>query len=107
MSAIDPGIRLNAPVEELLRRGIRLAALVFYATALIVALVLVRPAFRDAPVAAVVADDPVAPLTDKLRKGESVATFAARHGLALGDLLALNPEIDSLAAKRGTELRVG
>jgi hypothetical protein len=106
MSAIDPGIRPNAPIDEVLRRGTRLAALVFYVAALIVALVLVRPAFRNTPVAAV-ADDPVAPLTDKLRQGESIATFAARHGLALGDLLALNPEIDSLAAKRGTELRVG
>ena len=49
---------------------------------------------------------PAAILKDKLRKGESIATFAARHRLSLGDLLALNPDIDSLAAKRGTELRV-
>jgi hypothetical protein len=107
MSAIDPGIQPNAPVDEFFRRGTRLAALVFYVTALIVALVLVRPAFRDAPVPTLAPDAPAAPLTDTLRKGESVATFAARHGMALGDLLALNPEIDSLSAKRGTELRVG
>ena len=65
-----------------------------------------RPAFRDAPIPPRAPHEPAAPQTDKLRKGESIATFAARHGLALGDLLALNPEIDSLAAKRGTELRV-
>ena len=106
MSAIDPGIQPNAPVDELLRRSTRLAALFFYVAALIVALVLVRPAFRDAPMPALAPDEPAAPQTDKLREGESIATFAARHGLALGDLLALNPEIDSLAAKRGTELRV-
>ena len=106
MSAIDPGIQPNAPVDELLRRSTRLAALFFYVAALFVAIVLVRPAFRDAPMPALAPDEPAAPQTDKLRKGESIATFAARHGLALGDLLALNPEIDSLAAKRGTELRV-
>ena len=86
MSAIDPGIRASGGTDELLRRGARLAAAAFYVTALIVALVLV---------------------VDEIRKGESVATFAARHGLGLGDLLALNPEIDSLSLKPGTELRIG
>jgi LysM domain len=41
-----------------------------------------------------------------LRKGESVATFAARHRLELGDLLALNPSIESLSLPAGTKLRV-
>jgi hypothetical protein len=35
-----------------------------------------------------------------------VATFAARHGLELGDLLALNPRVDSLALRPGTKLRI-
>jgi hypothetical protein len=42
-----------------------------------------------------------------LRKGESVATLAARHGLDLGELLALNPRIDSLSLPAGTKLRIG
>jgi hypothetical protein len=107
MSAIDPGLRIKSGVDELVRRGTRLAAAVFYVTALVVALLLVRPAFQDAPEQAIRPSALAAPLTDKIRKGESVATFAARHGLALGDLLALNPEIDTLAVKRGTELRIG
>jgi hypothetical protein len=106
MSAIDPGIQPNAPFDELIRRGTRLAAVVFYATALIVAFILVRPAFRESPVPAVVTGEPAASIEDEVRKGESIATFAARHGLALGDLLALNPRIDSLSAKPGTKLRV-
>jgi hypothetical protein len=51
--------------------------------------------------------EPPALLTDKIKRGESVATFAARHGLGLGDLLALNPRIDSLSLRKGTELRIG
>jgi hypothetical protein len=43
---------------------------------------------------------PVVQQMDALRKGEAVATFAARHGLELGDLLALNPSIDSLTIRR-------
>jgi LysM repeat protein len=107
MAAIDPGLRRESALDDLFRRGTRLAALAFYLTALLVALVLVQPAFRDASatVAAVPASAP-AQLTDKIRKGETVATFAARHGLGLGDLLALNPEIDSLALKPGTKLRI-
>jgi LysM domain len=107
MSAIDPGIRASGGTDELLRRGARLAAAAFYVTALIVALMLVRPAFRDTPAPTVVSGTPAAPLVDEIRKGESVATFAARHGLGLGDLLGLNPEIDSLSLKPGTELRIG
>lgn len=75
---------------------------------MIVAILLVRPAFRDVHVPpAVVPAAPVVRQTDALRKGETVATFAARHGLELGDLLALNPSIDSLTLKAGTTLRVG
>jgi hypothetical protein len=36
-----------------------------------------------------------------------VATFAARHGLDLGQILALNPKIDSLTLPKGTKLRIG
>jgi hypothetical protein len=108
MAAIDPGLRRENALDDLLRRGTRLAAVAFYVTALLVALMLVQPAFRGAPAMLVAAPAaPTAPLTDTIRKGETVATFAARHGLGLGDLLALNPKIDSLALKPGTKLRIG
>ena len=61
-----------------------------------------RLAFRDtpAPSACAGAAAPVQTM-DKIRKGESVATFAARHAPDFGDLLALNPRVDLLRCARG------
>jgi LysM repeat protein len=106
MAAIDPGIRTTHQVETLLRQGTRIAVIAFYVTALVVALLLVRPAFRDVA-APVVAPKPAPPRTDTILKGESVATFAARHGLDLGEVLALNPSVNSLSLPAGTKLRIG
>ena len=55
----------------------------------------------------VVAPKPSPPRTDTILKGESVATFAARHGLDLGEVLALNPSVNSLSLPAGTKLRIG
>ena len=106
MAAIDPGIRNTHQVETLLRQGTRIAVIAFYVTALVVALLLVRPAFRDVA-APVVAPKPPPPRTDTILKGESVATFAARHGLDLGEVLTLNPSVNSLSLPAGTKLRIG
>jgi hypothetical protein len=106
MAAIDPGIRNTDQGEALLRRGTRIAVVAFYVTALVVALLLVRPAFRDVAAPAV-APKPAPPRTDHILKGESVATFAARHGLDLGEALALNPSVNSLSLPAGTKLRIG
>jgi hypothetical protein len=107
MAAIDPSVRPRDCLEALLRQATRLAVATLYVAAVVVALLLVRPAFRNEP-APVVAPTPPAPQqVDKLRKGETVATFAARHGLGLGDLLALNPRINSLRLPPGTKLRTG
>jgi hypothetical protein len=106
MAAIDPGLRSTERVETLLRLGTRIVVVACYVTALIVALLLVRPAFRDVPAPAV-APKPPAPRTDIILKGESVATFAARHGLDLGEILALNPTLNSLSVPAGTKLRIG
>jgi hypothetical protein len=107
MAAIDPGLRRTADLDAFLRQGTRLVVVALYVTAFVVAVVLVRPAFRDtpAPALAPAAAAPVQTM-DKIRKGESVSTFAARHGLGLGDLLALNPRVDSLALRAGTRLRI-
>ena len=107
MATIDPSIRPHDPFESLVRRGTRLAVVALYVTAAVVALLLVRPAFRDEPASVVEAPQPAAQERDKLRKGETVATFAARHGLDLGELLALNPRINSLSLPAGTKLRTG
>jgi hypothetical protein len=108
MATIEPGVRNAERLTDPLRHATRLAAAACYAAAVIVAVLLARPAFRDVQAPApVVPAAPVVQQTDALRKGETVATFAARHGLELGDLLALNPSIDSLTLKAGTKLRVG
>jgi LysM domain len=106
MAAIEPGLRSTERLETLLRCGTRIAVVIFYVTALVVALLLVRPAFRDVATPAVVRE-PAPPRTDLVLKGESVATFAARHGLDLGELLALNPSVNSLSLPAGTKLRIG
>jgi hypothetical protein len=109
MAAIEPAVRNTQRLADVLRHATRLIVVACYVAAVIVAVLLVRPAFRDiqAPSGIVPAAAPVAYQMDTLRKGETVATFAARHGLELGDLLALNPSIDSLSLKAGTKLRVG
>jgi hypothetical protein len=106
MAAIDPGLRSTERLETLLRRGTRVAVVAFYVTALVVALLLVRPAFHDVA-APSVAPKPAPPRTAVILKDESVATFAARHGLDLGEVLALNPSVDSLSLPAGTKLRIG
>jgi LysM repeat protein len=106
MATIDPGVRNTEQLETLLRQGTRIAVVAFYVAALIVALLLVRPAFREVATPTV-APKPAPPRTDVLQKGESVATFATRHGLDLGEVLALNPSVDSLALPAGTKLRIG
>jgi hypothetical protein len=107
MAAIDPSIRAPERIESLLRRGTRLAVVALYVTAAVVALLLVRPAFHDGAGPVVAPPKPPPPQRDAIRKGESVASFAARHGLDLGELLALNPRVDSLKLPAGTKLRIG
>ena len=107
MAAIDPGIRRRGDFDEFLRGTARVTVLVAYLTAAIVAFVLVRPAFRDDDAPVVSAPERAAAAVDRLQKGESVATFAARHGLDLGELLALNPKVDSLRLPPGTKPRIG
>ena len=106
MAAIDPGIRSTERLETLLRRGTRTVVVACYVAALVMALLLVRPAFRDVAVPAV-APKPAPPRTAVVLKGESVSTFAARHGLDLGEILALNPSLNSLSVPAGTKLRIG
>jgi hypothetical protein len=106
MAAIDPGIRAPARNQAYLRRATRLTVVAAYVTAAIVGLILVRPAFVDNGSTSVVVPQPTPPATDVLRKHESVATFAARHGLDLAELLGLNPKLDSLDLPAGTKLRI-
>jgi LysM repeat protein len=109
MAAIEPGLRTTQRIDDLLRQATRLGVVVFYFAAVTVAFMLVRPAFGNAPdVSSPFVSNPSAlPRIDAIRKHETVATFAARHGLDLGDLLALNPRVNTLSLPPGTKLRVG
>jgi hypothetical protein len=107
MAAVEPVVRSARRLNDLLRHATRLIAVACYVAAVIVAVLLARPAFRDVDTPAVVPAAPVTQQTDTLRRGETVATFAARHKLELGDLLALNPSINSLTIPAGTKLRIG
>jgi hypothetical protein len=107
MAAIEPAVRDAERLTDLLRHGTRLVVVACYVAALIVAVLLVRPAFRNVEVSVAVVPAALVWQTDALRKHETVASFAARHGLELGDLLALNPSIDSLTLPPGTKLRIG
>lgn len=106
MTTIDPGIRRPA-LDGLLRRSARLTAVAAYTTAVVLGLIAVRPAFQHETTVPIAPPRPAPARTDVVRKGESVAIFAARHGLDLGELLALNPKVDSLELKAGTKLRIG
>jgi len=106
MTTIDPGIR-SPGLDRFLRRSARLTAVGAYASALTLGLIAVRPAFQHEPTVPIAPPRPPPARTDSIREGESVATFAARHGLDLGQLLALNPKVDSLELKAGTKLRIG
>jgi LysM repeat protein len=106
MTTIDPGLRRHE-LDRLLRKSARLTAVGAYATAVVLGFVAVRPAFEHRPAVPTVAPRRAPARVDVVRKGENVATFAARHGLDLGELLALNPQVDSLKAKPGTKLRIG
>ena len=106
MAAIDPGIRVEPRSDAYLRRATRLTVAAAYVTAAVVGLSLVRPAFQPDSSPLVVVRKPTPPATDVLARHESVATFAARHGLDLAEVLALNPKIDSLKLPAGTKLRI-
>jgi hypothetical protein len=106
MTTFDPGIH-GHDLERLLRRTTRLAAVAAYAVAVMLGLIAVRPAFDRSPAVPVVERQVQTPVAvDAVRKGENAADFASRHGLDLGELLALNPKVDSLSLKPGTKLRV-
>jgi LysM domain-containing protein len=106
MTTIDFGIRRH-DFDRFLRRSTRLTAVAAYTTAVVIGLMAARPAFHHEAKISTAAQRPSPAQTDVLLKGESVATFAARHGLDLGELLALNPRVNSLSLPAGTRLRTG
>lgn len=94
--------------EAAFRFVTRLAAFGAYAAALLVAFTLFAPLFRSEGTAGRPALTPPAPVeTTIVRRGETLAVVAARNGLSVARLLALNPELQPLGLEPGRRLRVG
>lgn len=93
--------------EAVFRIGARLAAFAAYAAAVAVAITLFAPLLRsDGAAGAPTSSAPPAEHT-RVRAGETLAVVAARNGISVGRLLALNPDVQPLALEPRQKLRVG
>jgi hypothetical protein len=91
--------------ERIFRLGARLAAAAAYAAAVAVAVALFAPLFRSDSAAGTLSP-PAPPELAKVRPGESLAVVAARNGISLSRLLALNPDVEPLTLQPRQRLRV-
>jgi hypothetical protein len=86
----------------------RLAALGAYAAALALAWTLFAPLLQSEGAAGRPSLSPPAPVeTTRVRRGETLAVVAARNGVSVARLLALNPKLQPLGLEPGRKLRVG
>ncbi len=93
--------RIDPSGERLPLYGARLTAFAAYVAAVSVALALVGPALRGgSDTAPVQLDLPEAHVVDA-RAGDSLAALAAREGVSVARLLALNPEVGFLRLEPG------
>ncbi len=99
--------RRTARVERALRYGARLTAVVAYASAVAVAYVLFAPLLRGDVDSGTSLAPPPDPRLTVVRQGETLADVAARHGISVARLLALNPDLRPLGLEPYRTLRVG
>jgi hypothetical protein len=94
--------------ERAFRFVTRLAAFAAYAAAVAVAFALFAPAFRsDGAAGTAPAARPPPPELTTVRRGETLELVAARNGISVARLLALNPELEPLGLEPRQKLRVG
>lgn len=94
--------------EQLPRYGTRLAAAGAYGAAVAVAFVLFAPLLaRGESAGTVTVTPPPKPQLTTVRRGETLAAVAARNGISVGRLLALNPDVQPLGLEPRQKLRVG
>jgi len=94
--------------DRLASYGARLAAFLAYAGAVAIALVLLGPVLfpaEPAP-ARIPAKRAHAERMDLVRTGDDLALVAARNGISVTRLFALNPELGPFSVKPGSRLRV-
>jgi LysM repeat protein len=88
------------------RYAVRITAFAGYAAAVAVALVLLAPVlFANGPAPAA-RRAPTSALTVTVQRGESLELVAARNGVSLTRVLALNPELDPFVLEPGTRIRI-
>src|SRR5919108_1958723 len=93
--------------ERFERYGVRLAALVAYAGAVALALVLLAPVLFRADAAPTTPLPPAQPAqADTVRPGDTIDLLAARNGISVARLLALNPELTPFGLEPRTRVRV-
>lgn len=105
--SVERDHRREKRVERALRYATRLTAFASYAAALAVAYVLFAPLLwkDDAAGTATVAPPPEPRLTT-VRRGDTLGLVAARNGISVARLLALNPELQPLGLEPRQRLRV-
>ena len=107
MAAIDPGIARRDAFGRATRLAVRLVALLAYAACVAALFLAARPLLPAGEADPVILPVETKPAVYKTRPGDTLEGVAARHGLSLGMLLALNPEATSVALQPGTKILVG
>lgn len=93
--------------RQLERYGVRLAALVAYAGAVALALVLLAPVLFRGDSAPATPPPPFHPAeADTVRRGDTLDLLAARNGISVARLLTLNPELTPFGLEPRTRVRV-
>ncbi|HWM14706.1 MAG TPA: LysM domain-containing protein [Gaiellaceae bacterium] len=96
---------LQAGAERFPLYGARAAAFAGYAAALVTGVALVGSALRGEEATAVSPPSSEAQLVEA-RRGETLGSLAASHGVSLARLVALNPGVGLLGPAPGQTVRV-
>jgi LysM repeat protein len=95
-----------ARADRLERYAVRLTALFAYVGAVAVALVLLAPVLFRAESAPAPTSPPPPARYVTVQAGESLELVAARSGVSVARLLALNPELGLFGLERGTRIQI-
>lgn len=95
-----------AHAERLERYAVRITAFAAYAAAVAVALVLLAPLLFSSGPAPAARHTPAPAVTVTVQRGESLELVAARNGVSVTRVLALNPELDPFVLEPGTRIRI-
>lgn len=99
--------RAPARAGRVERYGARLVALAAYASALVLGIVLLAPAFTEAGPATASALPAAQPRMATVDPGATLELVAAENGLSVARLLALNPGLGPFSLASRKQVRVG